>query len=131
MVLAELEERPVFPLVGRLECRLGRPLTRAERSALHRAAHALRRKGRCHLVLLWDENDFNSRLVTCAARPGLEIDGRPIEAISVERVPGGTRSTFKGSLRDIARELNVSVATVRRDLASHERRHGQARPGEA
>jgi len=39
-----------------------------------------------------------------------------MKELSVQRVPRGTRSTFKGSLRDTAAREGISVAQVRRDL---------------
>jgi hypothetical protein len=113
--LAALQEQPLFTLATHFS-RGGRRLNRTELSALHRAAHALARQGRCQLALVWTD-DLNRRLVTMVARAGFTMkDGRPFSSLSVERVSHGTRSTFKGSLRDLAHKEGMSVATIRRDL---------------
>lgn len=127
-ILAELEGRPLFALAAHFDARAGRPLSRAELSALHRAAHALASAGKCALALLWDDAGHGNRLVTIVARPGHTVRGKPLASLSVERVPSGTRSTFTGSLRDLARREGVSVATVRRDLARAEGK-GASRTG--
>jgi hypothetical protein len=111
-VLAELDNRPGFVLREHFEARLGRPLTAAEASAAHRAAKQLERQGRCRTVL--SRLGQGDGCVTVVGRP----DFATLDRLSVERVPGeGTGSTLiKGSLRQVARELKVSVAQLRRDL---------------
>jgi hypothetical protein len=101
---------PLLPLRGR---------TRSEQSAILRAARALEALGRIVVVRLW-RDDYRA-VCSFAARPGATLgDGRAVAELSVERVSHGTGSTFTGSLRQIARELGVSVSQVRRDLRSSE-----------
>jgi hypothetical protein len=87
--------------------------SRSETVAIVRAARALERAGKCVLVRLW--NDDHTAVKLNAFRPGFTLKGQPIEALSVERVPVGTGSTFKGSCRWIAREEGVSKSQISRD----------------
>jgi len=99
-----------------------------ELSALHRAAPTLARQGKATLAVLWSEYP-GRRLVTVIGPPGCTVNGVPLPELSVDHGPGGTRSAFKGSLRDLAREEGVSVATARRDLAEAGRPAGGRRGG--
>src|SRR5947208_203964 len=93
-ILAALEERPWFSLAAYFTRKLGRHLTRAEHSALHRAAHALKSRGTIALAAVFIEPADGIRHVsTVVGRPGVTIDGEALESLSVERVPHGTRST--------------------------------------
>jgi hypothetical protein len=115
-ILDALESRPLLlPLSDYFRPALA---SRSDYRALLRAAHSLEAAGRCDLLRLWSDDGPDRRLVLCACRPGHVLkDGRPAKTVSVERVPGeGTQSTFKGSLRQLARQERVSVTTVRRDL---------------
>ena len=121
LILERLEEAPFFALVEGVAADLARPLSASEVSALHRAARQLAAGGRCDLGLFYtdDTPGMGRRLETCLCRPGHVFKGgKTLKELSVQRVPRGTRSTFSGSLRDLAAEGQVSVAQVRRDLAS-------------
>jgi hypothetical protein len=119
LILRNLEAHPCFCLDWLFR---GRP-SRAKRSAAYRAARQLARAWRCETGLLWSDEGRpeGRRLVTLVCRPGHVFNGgKRLADISVGRVPGGTHATFMGSLRDLARQNGVSVATVRRDLAEPE-----------
>lgn len=110
-ILAELQEHKVVSLRGE---------TRSETAAIVRAARLLANRGQVVIVALYNED----RGVFChyAARPGAKANsGEPIECLSVEllnvaRVPGGTRATYKGSVRDIAKQMGCSPTTIWRDF---------------
>jgi hypothetical protein len=118
-ILEALERLPLFTLGD-----LAR--SAAELSAAHRAARRLAARGLCEAGLLYTDHPgaggaaHGRRLVTVVCRPGFVFtDGRTLKELSVPRVPShGTRSTFKGSLRNIAAAEGVSVAQVRRDLGA-------------
>jgi hypothetical protein len=109
-ILAELVRRTLFALAPHFTQALGRHLTAAEQSAIHRAAKVLQRRGRCRTALV---NVKDHGLLTLVSRP----DCVSLETISVERVPSGTGSTFiRGSLRHIAHQERISKTQVVRDL---------------
>src|SRR5262245_14653216 len=91
---------------------LGLPDRSAYTAAL-RAAKALERAGKLIILRLW--NDAHAAVVTCVCRPDLTVNGRPARELSVERVPGVTGSTFKGSIRHIAAFHRLSPTQVWRD----------------
>ena len=128
LILAELAAGTPFRLAARFSRNLARRLSPPELSALHRAAHTLARQGKATLAVLWSEYP-GRRLVTVIGPPGCTVNGVPLPELSVDHGPGGTRSAFKGSLRDLAREERVSVATARRDLAEAGRPAGGRRGG--
>ena len=93
--------------------------TKAETSAARRAGLALQKVGKVVVIRLWNEDSGPSRRVCSYAFPaGFKSRGRPIEELSVDLVTHGTRSTFKGSIRDIAadRIVGASRSTVWRWL---------------
>jgi hypothetical protein len=119
-ILAELERVALFALTPRF-CRIvGRLLTPAEVSAIHRAAKSLERRGRCSTALVWHEG---RKLFTVVGRFG----DPDLKKLSVERVPDGTASTLiRGSLRQIAQEEGASLTQVVRDLCEFQSRTQQA-----
>jgi hypothetical protein len=80
-ILQALQTREVFPLSAYFANRLG-GLLPAEDAALHRAAHALHRKGQCQLARLWTEG--RRQLVLVVGRPDATVNGLPLEMLSVE-----------------------------------------------
>ncbi|HEX5270241.1 MAG TPA: hypothetical protein VFW33_07140 [Gemmataceae bacterium] len=108
------------PLVT-LGAMLPDPADASGRSAVHRAARLLAARGRCELALLYTEEP-DRRLVTVACRPGFVFKGgRTLADLSVKRsrcAGGAHLQPFVGSLRDLATQNRVSVATIRRDLAA-------------
>jgi hypothetical protein len=88
--------------------------TKAETTAILRAGKLLEESGDVVLVRLWVDDD--RRVGTVAFPPGYTVKGRPVAELSVDRVTGVTWSTFKGSIRHIAKEQNVSSTTIWRDL---------------
>ena len=86
--------------------------TKAETTAIKRAGDKLASAGKVVLVRLWNSEDGPGRRVcTFALPPGFDVTG-----LSVDRVTSGTRSTLKGSIRNIAAELHVSPTMVWRDM---------------
>src|SRR5262245_4803051 len=101
-ILSTLERVPFAALSGS---------TRSEDSAMPRAATALQKASKCVLVRLCNDDHTHvvTHVVTHVARPGFVLsDGTPLQNLSVERVPGVTGSTFKGSIRHMARQERVS-----------------------
>jgi hypothetical protein len=87
LILSAVRQRSYVTLSG---------ATRAETSALVRAARKLEKAGLCVVVRLW--NDDHTRLMTSAWLPDVTCGGRPLKELSVERVPHGTGSTFTGNI---------------------------------
>jgi hypothetical protein len=87
---------------------------RSESGAILRAAKTLERAGLCVIVRLW--NDAHTATVPLVCRPGHTIDGKPAAELSVARVPHGTGTALRGSLRHLARRFGVSKTQVARDL---------------
>ena len=116
VLLDALKAREIVVPTWHAAATLKRRLTRSEHSALNRAAHQLAAAGLCDLGHTYSAEETNRRLVLIVGRPGSE----KVKALNVERVPGGTRSTFQSSLRNLAAYFQVSVSTIRRDLASAE-----------
>jgi hypothetical protein len=112
-ILAALAGRQMVPLSGD---------TRAETTALLRAAKGLERAGRCVIVRLWD--DGRTKVSSYAFPPDFTVNGRPVRELSVDRVSSGTGSTFRGSIRQIAAEAGVSATTIFRDLRQMGERPG-------
>ena len=93
---------------------------RAERVAIYRAARSLECKGLADTFTTWNEK--HTALALWIVKAGSVMpDGKPWKSVSVACAPPGTDATLKrrlaGSLRSIAADEGVSVATVRRDLA--------------
>jgi endonuclease YncB( thermonuclease family) len=117
LLVRALEVCPWFPLLDTAYMMLGRPLSRSEYTALHRAAKRLEAEGRCITVLVWDKDGLGRRLCTCIGRAGFALpDGILVKSLSVERVTKGTASTYKGSLRWIAKETRMSRMSIWRSL---------------
>ena len=76
--------------------------TRAQTSALVRAARKLEAAGLCLLLRFW--NDDHTAVGSCAFPP----TRTDLKKLSVERVPQGTHATFTGSIRDIAASQDIS-----------------------
>jgi len=109
-ILTVLEERPCFQLVQFVFEDLGRPLTYAEYTALHRAAKQLERAGRC---VTFCARSKSGRYEVFVCRPDLAIDDKPVSVLKVESVTNETGSTFRqSSYRHIAKVLGVSHTTV-------------------
>jgi hypothetical protein len=110
-ILERLENVPLAALGAR---------DRSEYSAILRAAKALEKAGKCVLIRLW--NNEHTRVITHVARPGHVLkDGTPLQSLSVERVTSGTRSTFRGSVRQLAWQEGVSPTQIWRDLQEAKR----------
>jgi hypothetical protein len=78
--------------------------TRSEQVSILRAAKSLERAGKCEIIRRWNEG--HTVVIPLVCRPGLIIDGRPARELSVERVPHGTGTAFRDSIRQIADELS-------------------------
>jgi hypothetical protein len=98
-----------------------RGATRSQTASILRAAKQLERAGKCVIVRLWDDDGpARRRVIPSAFRPDAKIDGRPVQELNVARVPCGTRTAFKGSIRQLAWHFRVSKTTVWRDLRKTE-----------
>ena len=120
VVLDALKVKPVFFAGEYFRVRvLGRPLTRPEDVALRRAVRQLERAGLVETAMI----PRDGKVTLAVGKIGATVGGLPLSKVSVARVPDGrARNTYAGSLRNLAREEGVSVATVRRDLAEAERK---------
>ena len=108
-----LEQASTAKLVGL------RGNSRSETVAIGRAARLLASAGKVVIVRLW--NDSHTAVRNFASLPGTKTKaGKPIESLSVAIVPAGTRTTFKGSIRDCAYDERVSKTTIARDIARTE-----------
>src|SRR5438046_2545546 len=112
-ILAQLTESPK-PIGG---------ATRSERVSNRRAARSLERRGLADVFVFW--NLEHTHGVVCAVRAGaVTEDGKTWKSLNVACAPPpGAQATvtkrmrLQGSLRSLAEKVNVSVATIRRDLA--------------
>jgi hypothetical protein len=98
--------------------------TRSETVSLIRAARALEKAGKCVVIHLWDDDAPRRCISLWAFPPEMTVKGRPVQELSVARVPIGTGTTFnwQGSVRDIARHVGVSKSQAARDVAEAEGR---------
>ena len=108
IILDELERQPGFPLSKALQRVLGRSLTLAEYRASHRAARALARRGLCQVALLW----HGGQVRTFVARSDFSHNGATLAEISVDAGTTEARTTYRGSLRDVAQATGVSHTSV-------------------
>ncbi len=120
MILDLLDKYAYFELTYAAYTTLERRLEYSEYVALHRAAKALDKQGKCMTTLHWSDEGPKRRLCTTVWRPDIKTaNGQTPRELSVKRVTSVTGTTYMGSYRHIGQAIGVSHTTVWRDLKKH------------